>query len=114
MARTGKRSLLMSGNHYTGFAPNFTQNTLAADRVITAGSIHVYGFVVANDDDAAVRTVSLEDADGNTYVHLVLPVNTTVVSDIPFLAANGLSVTADTNDADLTFTVFHSAIQGAA
>jgi hypothetical protein len=100
--------------YYETFAPNFTHNNLSEDRVIATGSINVYGFIIANDDNSTVHTVTLEDADGAAYTTIVLGVNTTFISDIPFLAANGLTVDAASADADLTFTIFHSAIAGAA
>lgn len=99
---------------YETFAPSFTQNTLASARVISTGSIHIYGIVIANDDNSNIRTVTLEKANGDTYMVIVLPANSTFESDIKWLADNGLTVDIDVDDADVTFTVFHSNTAGAA
>lgn len=101
----------------TTISPNLTRNTLAANRVIAAGSLIVYGWSVTSDS-STLRTVELQDADGNVYQEVEIgPGNTTGAfykSNIPFLAANGLTVAISAADANVRFTVFHSNPAGAA
>jgi len=103
----------MAGAMYTHFAPNFTTNTLGADRTITATSIHVYGITIASSS-ASTRIVTIEDTAGNAYMTIVIAADTTVIMDIPFLAGAGLVMNINTDDALVIFTAFHSALTGSA
>jgi len=101
----------------TTIAPNYTRLTLAANRTITSASIVVFGWSVTSSS-ATQRTVTFQDKDGNVYQDVVIgPGNAGVSSfeksNIPFLAANGLTVAISAADADVKFTVFHTNIAGA-
>lgn len=95
--------------HANLFASAFTHATLAATATIaTAGAtLNVYGFVISNTDGTA-RTFTFADNDGVSIAIIRVLANSTIVSDIQFLAANGLTVAADGADAAATVTVFHS------
>jgi len=98
---------------YSHFASNFTHNDLNATRIITANSVHVYGFILSNAD-ASARTVTLQDSAGTAYAVIFMPPTSNFRSDVPFLAAAGLTILSSVTDTDVKFTVFHSNLTGAA
>lgn len=71
-------------------------------------SINIYGIVVTNQDAANIRTVTFDDTDGNVLLIVEVPVSSTTVIDIPWLADNGLNVDIDVTDPDVTVSVFSS------
>jgi hypothetical protein len=98
-------------------APNYTRAVLSADAVITTASVVVLGWSITSSSSTQ-RIVTFEDKDGNVYQDVVIgPGNAGVSafykSNIPFLAANGLTIDIDTADALVKVTVFHTNTAGA-
>ncbi len=93
------------------FASTFTHATLAAAATVPAnlagGSINVYGIVLSNTDGTA-RDFTITDNDGTSIVVIGVAAQNTITIDIPFLADNGLTISASVADAAATVTVFHS------
>ncbi len=93
------------------FASTFTHATLATAATVPAnlagGSINVYGIVLSNIDGTA-RDFTIADNDGTSIAVVAVAAQETVVIDVPFLADNGLTISADVADAAATVTVFHS------
>jgi hypothetical protein len=100
---------------YQDVARARTYGTLgAAVDIATGGGTRVYGFIVSNSDTTNARTFILQDKDGNAYLKVYMPAGSNFESGCQWLADAGLTVTLDTLDADVLFTVFHNSAPGAA
>lgn len=87
----------------------WTQGTFStAAQTISSSSILVQTIVLANADASNSYTVTATDADGNTIVVFRVAANSTLIFDDDFVC-QGLTLTSSGADADLTYTVFHSA-----
>jgi hypothetical protein len=90
-------------------APRLYYNTLDASREIEAsGGLTVFGFILSNGDGTNARTVTFADADGNTYIQIYLAAGTNFESVLCWRPGNGLTVSLDVDDADVTLTLFRS------
>jgi hypothetical protein len=94
------------------FAGSRTHVNLGATRTIKATrGLHIYGIVIANDT-GSTDSVTFTDASGSTLLVVRLLTATTMVVNIPWLADNGLLVSAGTPSASMFVTVFHSSLVG--
>jgi len=99
---------------YKTFASSRTRVTLAAERTIAAGGIHVYGIMVTDIGGAATRAQFL-DVDDNILLDVGIPANGSFEVDIEWLADNGLKVKDPAgDDANVLVTVFHNNLSGTA
>ncbi len=77
----------------TSFATRHAGQELDLPLVISTGSVYVYGFILNIFGDAG--TVSFEDNDGNTYLHIEGDTGQRLtVDENRWLADNGLTVTS--------------------
>lgn len=97
--------------YYATLASNITTGDLTSALSIATGSVHVYGIVVANTAAAAVD-VTVQNNAGTTIMVLTVPADSTVVMNVPFLAAGGIKFAAGAVDTKVT--VLHSNTSGAA
>jgi len=94
------------------FAGSRTHVTLDVTRTIKATrGLQIYGIVVANVTGAS-DTVTFTDASSLAVLVVRLLANTTEVINIPWLADNGLIVSAGTPSASMFVTVFHNNLEG--
>jgi hypothetical protein len=92
-------------------ASNMTTGDLTAALVISTGSVHIFGIVLANEA-ATAADVDITDAASTIIMQITIPADNTVVMNIPFIANNGLRFALEA--ATTKVTVMHSSTVGSA
>ena len=90
-------------------APRVTYNTLEESREIQATrGLTIYGITLSNEDTSNARTVRFRDKDGNSYMEIYMPAGSNFCCDVSWRPDDGLTISADTDDAEVKFTLFRS------
>lgn len=98
------------------FASRITRLTVGSSggtaQLLSGQPVKVWGFLVSNSGTGTTTSVNIESGDGTTtYAIILLDADDTVLSDIPFMADQGLRIKVTGADfADIGVTVFHSAV----
>ena len=101
-------------SNYTEVAHSFTRDDLEADvTVLASGGLYIYAILLANAS-AAAKTVQLTDSDGTVVEDYVVPATNTILINFMRLVENGVIMAMATNSSDVTFTMWHSNLQGTA
>jgi hypothetical protein len=92
------------------FAAKFTTGTLDTDLTVESGNpVLVAGWMINNLTTTTSHVVDMVDADDNVLLSTLLSSRGSRISDIPFIADNGIKFTASSGATeDISVTVFHS------
>jgi hypothetical protein len=90
-------------------APRTQYLTCEASReIVSTGGITIFGFIVSNKDTTNARTIRFRDKDGSSYLEIYMPAGSNFSSEVWWRPDDGLTISTDTNDADVVFTLFRS------